>query len=364
VTAAEIRGLFPDPRGVTYLDTASYGLPPRRTLEALGEALAGWEAGTADWEQWELLAEQCRSEFAALVGAGREEIALLPAVSVASGLVASALSEGEEVLLAEGDFRSVGYPFLAAQERHGIEVREAPFHALAEAITDETRLVAVSYVHSATGQVADLAAIRRRATEAGALVYLDATQALGVLPLEVRTAKVDALSCAGYKWLCTPRGVAFLYLRSDFPAHPFPFAASWRAAPREGVEAGLYYGSPLVLDETMRRFDISLPWHSWVGALPSLQAIGSVPPELRRELACAGVRRLASDLGVPPPASSILSVEVAASAAASERLATAGIKASVRAGRVRFSSHLYNGADDGSRAAEVLADLVGETDVS
>ena len=176
-------------------------------------------------------------------------------------------------------------------------------------------------------------------------------------PLDVRTTKVDALACAGYG-SCTPRGVAFLYLRSDFPAEPFPFAASWRSAPREGVEAGSYYGSPLVLDATRRRFDTSLPWHSWVGALPSLQAIGSVPSELRRELACAGVRRLASDLGVPASASSILSVEVADSETASRRLAAAGIKASVRAGGVRLSSHLYNSAEDGSRAAAVLSDVV------
>ena len=90
--------------------------------------------------------------------------------------------------LARGDFRSVVYPFLAAQERSGIVVREAPFGAIAEAITASTRLVAVSHVHSATGQVADLSAIGRRATEVGALVYVDATQSVGVLDVDVRAS--------------------------------------------------------------------------------------------------------------------------------------------------------------------------------
>lgn len=356
--AAAVRELFAGPLGVTYLDTATYGLPPRETLAAIREAVGGWEAGTTDWLDWERSAEECRSEFAGLVGAGPEEIALLPAVSLASGIVASVLSSGDEVLLAEGDFRSVGYPFLAARERNGIVVREAPFGAVAEAISEETRLVAISHVHSASGEVADLAAIRACAAEVGALVYLDATQSVGVLDVDVRAAGVDALSCAGYKWLCTPRGVAFLYLRRDLPAEPFPFAASWHALPREDVEAGAYYGSPLVLDEGRRRFDTSLPWHAWVGALPSLRTIRSVPAQLRRELSSAAVLRLAADLDLEPPGSSIMSVAVSDPRQVSERLADAGVRASVRAARVRISSHLYNRAEDGSRAATVLSDFV------
>lgn len=359
VTEADaVRALFPTPAGVIYLDSATYGLPPRETLVALRQALADWEGGTADWLRWESAADECRFEFAGLVGADTDEIALLPAVSIASGIVASAMAAGDEVLVAHEDFRSVVYPFLAAQERSGIMVREAPFGAIAEAITGSTRLVAVSHVHSATGQVADLSAIRRRATEVGALVYVDATQSVGVLDVDVRAAGVDALSCAGYKWLCTPRGVAFLYLRKDLPVDPFPFAASWRAAPRPGVEAGAYYGGPLVLDETRRRFDTSLPWHSWVGALPSLLTIRSIPAQLRQELACAAVRRLAGDLGLAEPGSSILSVPVTDADRASESLADARIKASVRADRVRISSHLYNRPEDGARAAAALSPFI------
>ena len=355
---SEVPDLFSGPRGVTYLDTATYGLPPKQTVAALREAIDGWEAGTADWLEWERTAEACRSEFAGLVGASSEEIALLPTVSLASGIVASVLDAGDEVLLAEGDFRSVSYPFLAAQEWKGIVVREVPFDAVAEAITEQTRLVAVSHVHSASGQVADLAAIRGRAAEVDALVYVDATQAVGVLDVDVRGAGVDALSCAGYKWLCTPRGVAFLYLRRDLPTEPFPFAASWHAAPREVVEAGAYYGSPLVLDRGRRRFDTSLAWHAWVGALPSLRTIRSVPAHLRQELARTAVRRLAAELELDEPGSSILSVAVHDPRRVSERLADARIRASVRAGRVRISSHLYNRAEDGSRAAVVLSDFV------
>jgi hypothetical protein len=122
----------------------------------------------------------------------------------------------------------------------------------------------------------------------------------------------------------------------------------------------MYYGSPLALDDTRRRFDTSLAWHSWVGALPSLVAIRSIPPRARRELACAAVRRLAQRLDVPEPPSSILSLQVSNPAEARQSLAAAGVRASVRADRVRISSHVYNAAEDGDRAAAALSGLVGD----
>ncbi|MGH3038741.1 MAG: hypothetical protein ACRDLZ_04950, partial [Gaiellaceae bacterium] len=65
-----------------YLDSATYGLPPRSTLAALEEALAGWRAGRR-WRDWEEDGEDCRSLFARLVRARAEDVALVTTTSSA-----------------------------------------------------------------------------------------------------------------------------------------------------------------------------------------------------------------------------------------------------------------------------------------
>src|SRR5688572_32349381 len=81
--------------GITYMDAATYGLPPRGTIAAIGEALDAWAAGTADWvEDWDRPAEGTRAAFAGLVRVPESSVALLPVVSVGVGLVASTLGAG------------------------------------------------------------------------------------------------------------------------------------------------------------------------------------------------------------------------------------------------------------------------------
>ena len=341
---------------LTYLDSATYGLPPRSTLRALEHALAGWRDGTAHWiEDWDQVAEACRDLFAGLIHARADEVALMPAVSVATGIVASAVPPGGEILVAEGDFTSVIYPFLAAEQQGRLSVREAPLAQLADAVTDRTSLVALSVVQSADGEIADLAAIGQAARGVGARLYLDASQSLGVVPLDVAAIGVDYLACAAYKWLCCPRGVAFLFVREDLWDEPAPIVASWRGG---DAPYGRFYGSPLALSATAARFDVSLAWHSWVGAQPSLETLSSIDEATRYRLACAPIERLAEILGVQPTGSSILSLPVSDSDRAGEALQAARIKASVRAGRIRVASHIYNSLADGERAAQVLAPFV------
>src|ERR1700754_5111109 len=96
---ARARSLFdPNPDWV-YLDTASYGLPPRPTLERLAEAERGWQRGDVDFSDLERDAQSARGDFAALIGAGADEIALIPSIAIATGLVAASLPPSAEVLV-------------------------------------------------------------------------------------------------------------------------------------------------------------------------------------------------------------------------------------------------------------------------
>src|SRR5699024_900370 len=153
------------------------------------------------------------------------------AVSQLLAPVAAALPDGATVLVPDVEFTSGIFPF-AVHSARDVTVRTAPLAALADEITSDTRLVSFSAVQSATGEVADIAAITARAREVGAITVLDATQAAGWLPLDAMA--VDMLTAGAYKWLCAPRGTAFLtvhpklaHRQPEFAAALRPLAAGW-----------------------------------------------------------------------------------------------------------------------------------------
>ena len=204
---AEARGLW-EPE-TTYLNTASYGLPPRPAWEALQGALADWRAGRTSWEHWGEYAEAARAAFASMCSVPVEWVAIGANASTMVGLVAAALPDGARVVSAEGEFTSALWPFLA--QGRGIEVETVPVARLAEALDARTDAVAFSAVQSADGELADLAGISAAAAHHGALTVVDATQACGWLPLDA--ARFDVVVCAAYKWLLSPRGSSFMTVR-------------------------------------------------------------------------------------------------------------------------------------------------------
>jgi len=189
------------PAGV-YLNTASYGLPPRDGFEALQQALADWRTGRTSWEQWGESAERARRAFGAMVGAPSEQVAIGANVSVFMGLTAASLPDGARVVIPEIEFASSLFPFLV-QEARGVQVTVVAPAQLAETIDERTDAVVFSAVQMSTGEVADLDAILAAAREHGTMTVLDATQACGWLPL--CASRFDAVVCSAYKWLMSPR---------------------------------------------------------------------------------------------------------------------------------------------------------------
>src|SRR5438132_5383719 len=142
----EIRSLFSPAPGLVYLDTATYGLPPRPTIDALHRFLAAWSAGTGDWmADWDQPSDRCRTAFAGLIGVRPGDVACIPAASGGVGVVTAALKPGDEIVVPEDEFTSTLFPVLVAGRR-GCVVREVPFERLAEAVSPRTRLVAGSLV--------------------------------------------------------------------------------------------------------------------------------------------------------------------------------------------------------------------------
>ncbi len=353
---AAIRAHFSPAPGTAYLDTASYGLPPRATVEAMREAVEAWQAGTAWWlDDWDRQGEDCRAAFATLIGAVSDEVALVPTVSVAVAVVAASLEAGDEVLVPAEEFTSGLFPFLVVAERRGVRVRQAPFRALAEAVGTETRLVATSLVRSQDGAVADLGPILAAAEAHGARVLIDATHGVPFVPVAPYLDRIDYLICHGYKHLLCPRGAGFFWVRRDRLADLPPIMANWRSG------SPMYdrsYGGGLDLAETAARFDVSLDWFAWVGARQSLDLLC----RWRAEGAWAEPLRLAADLaerlGLARPGSSIVSVPVTDLATVQAALGESGVRVSTPNGRIRLSTHVYTTADQIDRAAGIIEPFV------
>src|SRR5262249_54757943 len=151
-------------------------------------------------------------------------------------------------------------------ESRGVEVRLLPLDRLAEGVDDRTALVVLSAVQSSDGAVADLDALRAT----GARLFVDATQAVGAVPVDVRG--IDYLAAHPYKWLCSPRGLAFLYVRSDLLDEIQPWTAGWKSRD-EPYET--FYGLPTLTPDA-RRLDISLPWLLAAGARAALEVIAGL----------------------------------------------------------------------------------------
>ena len=323
-----------------WLNTASYGLPPAPTVEAVQRALLEWQRGARPWTDWDASTGRARRAFARLVGAAPEDVAVGAAVSQLLAPVAGSLPAGARVVVPEIEFTSNLFPWLVQD----LDVRTVPADRLADAIDARTTAVAFSVVQSATGEIAPVDDVVRAARDNGALVVADVSQAAGWLPVDA--TRFDVLVCAAYKWLMAPRGAAFCYVSPAVRNRVRPAAAGWYAG-----EEHAYYGPPLRLASSARRFDISPAWFSYVGAAPSLELLNEIGIEAIRAHDVALADRFMAGLGLPPAGSAIVSVDLPGAA---ERLDAAGIKVAVRDGRVRASFHLYTTEADVDAALDAL----------
>jgi selenocysteine lyase/cysteine desulfurase len=323
-----------------WLNTASYGLPPRRGIEALQAMLAEWRVGAVSWEGWDMSTQRSREAFARIIGVDADDVCVGAQVSQVLAPVAAGLA-GKRFLVPAEEFTSNLFPWIVAGS-----VRTAPAASLASHVDSTVDVVAFSLVQSADGYVADYGAVVSAARSHGALVVVDATQACGWLPVDGSLA--DVVAAGAYKWLMSPRGSAFAYLAPHVRERFVPHAAGWYAG--EDVH-GSYYGEPLRLAKSARRFDISPSWQVYTGTAPALEVVEEIGVATINAHDVRLANRFREGLGLPAGNSAIVAVDVPG---AGERLKRAGIRAAVRAGRVRASFHIYTTDADVDAALTAL----------
>ncbi|MQA81451.1 MAG: aminotransferase class V-fold PLP-dependent enzyme [Streptosporangiales bacterium] len=335
-----------------YLNAPTIGLPPQATVEVLHEALDAWAHGAASAPGYDAAVQRSRELYADLVGVPESWVAVGPQVSVAAALVAAALPDGTEVVLPHGDFTSVVFPFLVHADR-GVTVRHVPLARLADEIGPRTGLVAFSLVQSADGAIADGDAVREAAARVGARTFCDLTQAAGWLPVDASAYDVTAAS--GYKWLCQPRGTAFLTVRPELMEWIRPLHAGWYAGESRWDST---YGPEMTLASTARRYDVSPAWLSWVGAASALEVLTGIGVDAVHAHDTGLADALRTRIGLPPGGGAVVAF-ADPGGDAERRLREAGCAMSVRAGNVRMGFHLWNTEDDVDLAAKAIGDLSG-----
>jgi selenocysteine lyase/cysteine desulfurase len=341
VNISEARDLW-EPAGL-YCNTASYGLPPRPGWVALQSALADWHGGRTSWEVWGQSTERARETLARLVGVNTNSVAVGSTVSELVGSVVTGLPDGARVVVPDIEFTSTLFPLLV-QDR--LDVRMVRPAQLAAAVAEGADAVAFSMVQMSTGEVADHEAILAAAEQAGAITICDATQALGWLPLDAH--RFDAVACAAYKWLMSPRGSAFLVISDRLLETVLPHSAGWYAG--EDVHAS-YFGPPLRLASGARRLDVSPAWFSWVGTAPALELIERLGVDAIHDHNVALANRFRAGIGYEPSNSAIVCADLPQAA---QRLERADIIAAVRGGRLRTSWHVYNDENDVDRVLDIV----------
>lgn len=342
-----LRAEFPAVPG--YLNAATMGLPPLSVVSAMHAGIEEWQRGAACPVAYDGLVAQARAAYAAFVGAPESCTSIGSQTSVFAGLVAAALRPGDEVIICEGDFSSMVYPFLVAADR-GVRVRQVPIACIADSIGPRTTLVALSLCQSADGALCDAEAITDAARRHGAATFVDLTQAAGWLPVDATA--YDMTVCSAYKWMCQPRGTAYFTITPSWRDRLAPLNAGWYAG--QDVWSSCY-GPGMDLARDARQFDVSPAWLSWVGAVPALRVLGSVPTSVVRDHDVRLANALRARLGMPAQCRPVLSIPDPDGTAV-KRLTAAGATVACRAGAVRIAFHLWNTDDDVELAAGALTD--------
>ncbi len=235
------KNLFSLDPGVHYLNCA-YMSPLLKSVEQ-----AGIEGMLRKRNPFKVLArdyfedaELIRKQFGSLVNAEAGRIALVPSVSYGMGIVSRNIKPdpGKKIITVHEEFPSDVYALHRISQLNKMEIQtiRPPETAgergkkwnerILEAIDSETALVNLSSVHWADGTIFDLAAIGQRAKEVGALFVVDGTQSVGAMPFDIKEFHVDALICAGYKWLLGPYTSGLMYLGEYFDDGE-PIEESW-----------------------------------------------------------------------------------------------------------------------------------------
>jgi len=358
-----IRDRFPILERAVYTNSCSQGALSNDVRAAYQQYLTDWDDKGAPWELWVEQAEGARARFARLLNASPDEVAVTTSVSAGVSSLLSGLRHAEgrnKIVISDFEFPTIGQ-ITHAQELRGSKVDHVaaasdttiPLERLAEAIDDETGLVAITLVSFRHGSKTDVKEVIRLAHEVGALVLVDSFQGVGAIPIDVRDLNADFVTGGVLKYLLGSSGLAFLYCRADLLPQITPTVTGW-FADEDIFKMDIYDYSP---SATARKFESGTP------PIPNIYA-GNAGMDLMHEIGIAateqhvgrltlqlveGLDRIGAKMVTPRdptkrgPMVAVATTDAQAMVAA---LKEDGILTSARDGNIRLSFHCYNSEED------------------
>ena len=366
-----------DAERTVYLNHASTGPLPQRAVRATEEWAHLRTTPHRISEELEFgTLTRGRELVARLINAKASEIAMAVNTTFGLNLAAFALplEPGDVVLTPDLEFPANVYPWMQLARSRGVIYRQIP---CVDGAVDEERLhrelqdpavkaLSVSWVSFATGYTVDLVSLGRACRASGAYFIVDAIQGVGARVLDVRAANIDILACGGQKWLLSPWGSGFVYVRETLVPELEPHVVSWMAVQGSDdfsrlVEYDLTYRADA------RKFElITLPYQDFAGMNASLELLHELgPANVESHIACLAeeiVTWAASEPNVqlvtpasPKHRAGVIAVRPANAPEVSARLKQANVVHSLREGNIRLSPHCYNTIDEVRAALELIA---------
>jgi len=344
--------------------------------QAVASYLDSWGRKIMDWDAWMEQVDQAKAEFAALIHASVDEVAMMPSVTAAAAVVASTFDHARprrRVLVSAAEFPSVGHVWLA-RRRYGAEIDWVPMRGgavplagYAERLDERTELVCACHAFYRNGVKQDVRSIARAAHAEGALLFVDAYQTAGLHPIDVRAMEVDFLTSGVHKFLMGIPGIAFLYVRRDLIERLEPSLTGWFG------RRDIFAFDPQRLDwaPTANRFEMATP--------PVVAAyVARAGIRLIREIGCAAIREWTDALSrrlidgarargleiygptrVEHKTATTAIVCPGDAAEIEKRLLERRIHAAARGDVIRLAPHFFTRSEEIDVALDALADLVG-----
>lgn len=361
---------------VAYLNHAGTGPLPERTVRALHE----WDRVRAEpWrntakEQFGVLARS-RELCARMIGAVPDEIAMMVNTGYGINVAASSipLRPGDVIVTPDREFPANVYPWMALAARRGLEYRRVPYvngladeNALISALDEpDVKVLSVSWVSFETGLKLDLERLGAACRERGIYFVVDAIQGIGAASIDVRACHIDFLACGGQKWLLSPWGTGFLYVRRELARELVPHTVSWMAV-RNSEDFSRLCDYELNWFDDARRFEmITLPYQEFAGFNASLELFESVGWSRVHGLVAERANQIVewthgrNDVSLITPSeparrAGVVAIRPDNPVKASARLFAKNVPHALREGMIRLAPHFYTSAEDVERALSVL----------
>jgi selenocysteine lyase/cysteine desulfurase len=366
----KVREQFPITKSRVFLNHAASSPSPRPAVDAVCKFIKDFSSNGTASSEWE---DNGKPLFSKLIGARPEEIALVQNTSTGLNIAANALHypSGSKIVTTDLEYPSVTYPWL--RKSLGVKVHyvnnvkgKISLDDMEKAVDDKTVAVAISHVEYMNGFRHNLRVLSEIVHEHGAYLIVDAIQSVGAMPVDAKRDDVDFLTAACYKWLLSPHGVGYLYVKEELIEKLEPPLVGWASVDQKVFETIDFWDIwNLKLAKTASRFETGSPSIlSIVGAREAMRilldfGIENVKKRIFKltDHLIDSVKDLGLELQTPLEEqcrSGIVNFKIDKPQKVAEKLSKKGIIVSARNHGIRVSPHFYNTEEEIDKLTEEI----------